>query len=465
MKSISKIACTCITGFSLVSCVSDTPKQPNIILINIDDLGWTDFTFMGSSYYETPNVDKLKSSGIYFSQAYSGGSNSMPSRACLMTGQYTPRHGIYTVPPADRGKARNRKLIPCAIQEELDTQIQTLPQILKNTGYQTCHIGKWHIGKDPNLYGMDKNIAGNHFGHPPSYFAPYKNPDLPDGPDGEYLPERLAKEVVKYLKEVDKSRPFFLNYATYLVHTPLQAKPEMEEKYRNKPSTDAHNNPKYAAMVEAMDTSIGQVLGAIDSLGLAENTLIIFTTDNGGVYNISKQWPLRAGKGSFYEGGIRVPLIISWAGTIEGGRESSQAVSQIDFLPTILDIAGIKKPEGQVLDGISLQPFLKNPTRQIARTLFWHFPAYLEGGNEQTTDPIFRSRPVSVVRQGDWKLIENFETGKFELYNVVDDISEKTDLIDSELKKATEMKVLLKKIQDETKAPIPDQLNPQYENN
>jgi len=458
---IPKVTFTCIT---LVACNTNAPKQPNIILINIDDLGWTDLSFKGSTYYETPNVDRLKNSGVYFSQAYTGASNSMPSRACLMTGQYTPRHGIYTVPPADRGKARDRKLMPCAIKEELDTQIQTLPLILKNAGYQTCHIGKWHIGKDPHWYGIDVNIAGCQYGQPPSYFAPYKNPNLPDGPEGEYLPERLAKEVIKYLKEVDKNRPFFLNYATYLVHTPLQPKPELEEKYRNKPSTDAHNNPKYAAMVEAMDNSIGQLLGALDDLGLTKNTLIIFTSDNGGVYNISKQWPLRAGKGSFYEGGIRVPMIFSWAGTIEGGRELSQAVSQIDFLPTILDITGIKKPEGHILDGISLLPFLKNPTHQTPRTLFWHFPAYLEGGNSETTDPIFRSRPVSVVRHGDWKLIENFETGIFELYNVVNDISEKNDLIDVETKKASEMKALLKKLQNETNAPIPDQLNPEYVN-
>ena len=461
MKLIPKIVC--FTGFSFVAFGSHAQKRPNIILFNIDDLGWTDLSFQGSSYYETPNVDRLKRSGVYFSQAYASASNSMPSRASLMTGQYTPRHGIYTVPPVDRGDARDRKLIPCASKEVLDTQIQTLPQTLKKAGYQTCHIGKWHIGADPRLYGMDVNIGGNHRGATSSFFAPYRNPDIPDGPQGEYLPERLAKEAVKYLKEVDKSQPFFLNYATYLVHVPLQAKPEMEEKYRNKPSTGAHNNPTYAAMVEAMDTSIGQVLGALDSLGLTQNTLIIFTSDNGGVYDISKQWPLRAGKGSFYEGGIRVPLIIAWAGKIEGGRESSQAVSQIDFFPTLLDIAGIKKPNGHLLDGISLKPFLMDPARQTPRTLFWHFPAYLEGGNEQSADRVFRARPVSVVRQGNWKLIENFETGKFELYNVVEDISEKTDMIGIELKKAKEMKALLKKLQKNTKALIPNQLNPQYE--
>lgn len=461
MKLIPKIA-ACITGFSFVAYGSFAQKYPNIILINIDDLGWTDLSFNGSSYYKTPNVDKLKHSGIYFSQAYAGASNSAPSRACLFTGQYTPRHGIYTVGSSERGNVRDRKLIPYPNKEILDTKMLTFPKVLKEAGYHTCHIGKWHIGADPYQYGFDINIAGDSRGNPDSYFSPYNNPFLPDGPQGEYLPERLAKEVVNFLKNVDKNQPFFLNYATYLVHGPLQPKPDLLEKYLNKTTTDTHNNPNYAAMVEAMDNSIGQVLEALDSLGLSQNTLIIFTSDNGGVYNISKQWPLRAGKGSFYEGGIRVPLIIAWTGMIEGGRESTQVVSQIDFFPTLLNIIGIKKPKEHVLDGISLLPFLKDPSRQISRTLFWHLPAYLEGGNEQTTDPVFRSRPVSVIRNGDLKLIENFETGKFELYNVFDDISEKNDLINIELKKVKKMKTLLKKEQNKTNAPIHFNLNSKY---
>ena len=463
MRILPKIAC--ITGFTFVAGGVYAQKRPNVVIINIDDLGWTDLSFNGSSYYETPNIDKLKRSGVYFSQAYASASNSAPSRASLMTGQYTPRHGIYTVGSPERGNAQDRKLIPYPNKLILDTAMLTFPKVLKEAGYQTCHIGKWHIGDDPRHYGFDINIAGDTGGQPASYFAPYNNPHLPDGPQGEYLPERLSNEVVNFLKNVDKNQPFFLNYATFLVHDPLQPKPDLFEKYLNKPSTDAHNNPKYAAMVEAMDNSIGQVIGALDSLGLSQNTLIIFTSDNGGVYDYSKQWPLRAGKGSFYEGGIRVPLIFVWAGTIEGGHESAQVVSQIDLFPTLLDIIGIKKPKGHVLDGISLQMFLKKSARQITRTLFWHLPAYLQGGNEQTSDPIFRSRPVSVMRSGDWKLIENFETGKLELYNVVNDISEKNDLINTELKKAKEMKALLKKMQTNTRAPIHFEINPQYVNN
>ena len=462
--TINRKIAACITGFSFVAYGAYAQKHPNIILINIDDLGWTDLTYQGSSYYETPNVDKLKKSGVYFSQAYTSASNSAPSRASLMTGQYTPRHGIYTVGSSERGNARDRKLIPYPNKEILDTDILTLPKVLKKAGYKTCHIGKWHIGENPYPYGFDINIAGDARGNPDSYFAPYNNPYLPDGPQGEYLPDRLANEVVNFLKTVDKNQPFFLNYATYLVHGPLQPKPDLLEKYLKKPTTDAHNNPNYAAMVEAMDNSIGKVLGALDSLELSQNTIIIFTSDNGGLYHVSKQWPLRAGKGSYYEGGIRVPMIIAWAGTIDGGHESAQVVSQIDIFPTLLHIMGIKKPKEHVLDGISLLSTLKTPSQQTSRTLFWHLPAYLENGNEQTTDPVFRSRPVSVIRKGDWKLIENFETGKFELYNLANDISEKKNLINIEKKKAKEMKAMLIKNQNNTHAPIHFNLNPQYNN-
>ena len=203
MKIYLKIAC-CLSGFPLAVCGANLPKQPNIILINIDDLGWADLSYQGSAYYQTPNIDKLKKTGVYFSQAYACASNSMPSRASLMTGQYTPRHGIYTVNPVERGDVRDRKFIPHPNPTALDPQILTLPQMLKNAGYQTCHIGKWHISGNPRLHGMDINIGGNSSGNPSSYFAPYNLPELHEAPQGEYLPYRLAKEAVRYLTEVDK---------------------------------------------------------------------------------------------------------------------------------------------------------------------------------------------------------------------------------------------------------------------
>lgn len=406
-------------------------ELPNIVLINIDDLGWTDLSCNGSNYYETPNIDKLKSSGIWFSQAYAGAANSAPSRACMLTGQNTPRHGIYTVSPADRGKKELRKLISYPNRESLPEGFQILPEVLKKAGYQTFHVGKWHITYNPLECGVEINVAGNHAGHPKSYFSPYKNKDLKDGEKGEFLTNRLGDEAVKLIKEADKSKPYFLYYATYAVHTPLQAPEELIEKYRRKKSNKAHYNPVYAALVEVMDRNVGKVLDAINESGQSQKTIIVFTSDNGGVYNISRQWPLRAGKGSFYEGGIRVPLIIYQPGIFERKEFDNISVCQMDLFPTFLDMAGISD-SSLLLDGKSLVPLLtKGNTDYLKdRSLFWHFPAYLEGGNIETVDKYFRSRPVSVIHKGDWKLIENYEDGSFELYNLKNDISEKKNLVE-----------------------------------
>lgn len=440
-----------------------TGQRPNIILINIDDLGWTDLACNGSDYYETPNIDKLRSLGIWFPQAYAGASNSAPSRACMLTGQYSPRHGIYTVGNPDRGKSEYRKLISVPNRTSLPDGFQILTRVLQEAGYQTFHVGKWHVTENPLACGIEKNIAGNHAGHPRSYFAPYRNANLPDGPDGEYLPDRLGKEAVRLIEEADCTRPFFLYYATYSVHTPLQAEEYLVRKYKEKSPTEAHNNPVYAAMVEAMDRNVGRVLQAVRENGLEGNTLIILTSDNGGVYNISRQWPLRAGKGSFYEGGIRVPLIIYQKGRFERKEIKNVSVSQLDLFPTLLDLADIPS-KSLILDGLSLVGLLEKgeDTRFSDRSLYWHFPAYLEGGNNETTDRRFRSRPVSVIRQGAWKLIENYETGIYELYNISDDIGEREDLSGEYPQKVQELSRNLNRWKQEVHAPIPDRLNPDY---
>ena len=440
-----------------------TGQRPNIILINIDDLGWTDLACNGSDYYETPNIDKLRSLGIWFPQAYAGASNSAPSRACMLTGQYSPRHGIYTVGNPDRGKSEYRKLISVPNRTSLPDGFQILTRVLQEAGYQTFHVGKWHVTENPLACGIEKNIAGNHAGHPRSYFAPYRNANLPDGPDGEYLPDRLGKEAVRLIEEADCTRPFFLYYATYSVHTPLQAEEYLVRKYKEKSPTEAHNNPVYAAMVEAMDRNVGRVLQAVRENGLEGNTLIILTSDNGGVYNISRQWPLRAGKGSFYEGGIRVPLIIYQKGRFERKEIKNVSVSQLDLFPTLLDLADIPS-KSLILDGLSLVGLLEKgeDTRFSDRSLYWHFPAYLEGGNNETTDRCFRSRPVSVIRQGAWKLIENYETGIYELYNISDDIGEREDLSGEYPQKVQELSRNLNRWKQEVHAPIPDRLNPDY---
>lgn len=438
--------------------------QPNIILINIDDLGWADVGYNGSKYYETPNIDRLCRLGISFPNAYAGAANSAPSRACMLTGLNTPRHGVYTVAPAERGRAADRRLIPCKNEKSVDDAFCLLPEALRAAGYRTCHIGKWHITADPLKSGMEVNIGGSEAGHPKRYFSPYRNPNLPDGPKGEYLMDRLATEAVRYIDTVSRERPFFLYYATYAVHAPLQAKPELVEKYKNKPSTEAQHNPVYAAMVENMDASVGRVLDAVERNGLAENTLIVFTSDNGGVYHISRQWPLRAGKGSFYEGGIREPFIIYMKGKYEGGITHSEPVSQLDLYPTFLALAGARP--AFVPDGKNLLPVLdKGKTGYLKkRTLFWHFPAYLEAypGQNEARDSLFRSRPLSVILRGEWKLIENFEDGMLELYNLKRDLSEKQNVAETFPRIAGRLHRQLAAWRKKTHAPVPTQLNPLY---
>lgn len=450
-----------ITPFLIYAGSINADTKPNIILINIDDLGWTDLSSNGSKYYETPNIDRLKADGVWFGQAYAGAANSAPSRACMLTGQNTMRHGIYTVGNPDRGNKTRRKLISFPNRTSLPEGFQIIPKILKYNGYATYHIGKWHVTESPKECGIDVNIGGNHAGHPDSYFPPYKNPDLKDGPKGEFLTERLSIEAVNLIKKADSKKPFFLYFATYAVHTPLQAKKVLIEKYKNKKGTAAHNNPVYAALVEEADRAVGKVLEAIREKGIEDNTLIIFTTDNGGVYNISRQWPLRAGKGSFYEGGIRVPMIIYQKGKYEKAEHPEAIVSQLDIFPTLMELTGTET-DNLRLDGKSLVNILngKEESNEDERTLFWHFPAYLEGGNKETTDRVFRSRPVSVLRKGDWKIILNYETGLYEMYNIKDDIGEKKNLISSYPGKAYEMMTELQKKIKETNSPTDFKLNP-----
>lgn len=440
-------------------------EAPNIVLINIDDLGWTDLSSNGSNYYETPNIDKLKSSGIWFSQAYAGAANSAPSRACMLTGQNTPRHGIYTVSPADRGKKELRKLVSFPNRESLPDGFQILPKVLKQAGYQTYHVGKWHVTSNPLECGIDKNIGGNHSGHPKSYFPPYKNPNLQDGDDGEFLTDRLGDEAVRLIRQSEKNKPYFLYYATYAVHAPLQAPKELVEKYKMKKGDKAHNNPVYAALVEVMDRNVGKVLNAIKQSGQAENTLIVFTSDNGGVYNFSRQWPLRAGKGSFYEGGIRVPMIIYQPGKFEKREVSDVFVSQMDLFPTFVELAGISD-KTLLLDGQSLVSLLKEKKDGYLkeRSLYWHFPAYLEGGNSETKDKFFRSRPVSVIRKKEWKLIENYEDGSLELYNLKNDLGEKNNLAGTYPEILDDLKKELDSWKKELKSPTEFKKNPYYKN-
>ncbi|WP_321996601.1 sulfatase [Draconibacterium orientale] len=452
-----------------ISCVpvkNDTAK-PNILLINIDDMGWRDVGFMGSEYYETPNIDALAANGMIFTQAYAGAANCAPSRACLMSGQWTPRHEIYTVSNSDRGKSKDRKLIPVTNNEYMPDDNLLIPEILKQHGYTTCHAGKWHLTDDPLLRGFDVNIGGSHAGNPGSYYPPYKSvPSLTPPSDDYYLTNLIVDKTLDFLSSVQNG-PFFLYYSPYAVHTPIQPVKELMEKYENKNEWNGQNNAEYATMVENVDAQIGRIISLLKEQGKLENTFVLFTSDNGGHYGITKQWPLRSGKGAYYEGGIREPMFAFWEGKIPKGEKSGIPVTNLDFYPTILEVAGIQKPEDKVLDGKSLLLVLTDNQTLEERPLFWHFPIYLQAyvKNDTTTqDPLFRTRPGSAVRLGDWKLIQYFENNDLELYNLKDDISEKNNLAELKPDKANELLEILENWRIETNAPVPKTLNPEYQN-
>lgn len=437
-----------------------TAKVPNIVLIYADDLGYTDLSCQGSKYYETPNIDRIAREGMTFTNAYAGAANCAPSRACLMTGMYSPRHGIFTVGNSDRGKAKNRKLIPIKNTEILDEKFVTLGEALQAKGYRTCVAGKWHLSKDPTKDGFDTNFGGTTWGHPKSYFSPYKNPYLSDGPKGEHLPERLGRDVAHWIAGNSKS-PFFVYLPFYSVHTPIQAPGDLIKKYEKKTPHGSHTNPKYAAMIDAMDQAVGHILKTLDELKLAENTLVIFTSDNGPHGSISRAEPLRGVKGMYYEGGIREPFLVRYPGVVQAGSVNDTPISQVDLYPTFLEMAGSEIPER--LDGVSLKSAFQNETLK-ERALFWHFPGYLQSyqADPDSASRFFRTTPCGVIRKGDWKLIQYFEEGSLELYDLKNDPSEKTNLAKTKTEKRAELLRDLQAWQKETKAPIPTEINPAY---
>ena len=409
-------------------------SNPNIIIINVDDLGWKDLGYMGSEFYHTPNIDELSKQGVVFMNAYSGASNCAPSRASLMSGLNTPKHGIYTVGNPERGDKRTRKLIPAKNIRFLNDSIKTIPKILKSKGFVTANFGKWHINKDPLSHGFDFNIGGSNKGNPGKngYFSPYKIDFIESKQNGEYLTDRIAKEAISFFKKNQK-KSFFANISFYSVHTPIQGKKEWIDFYKLKEGENGQDNNAYGAMVSSVDENIGKIIQSLKQLNLYESSLIFFTSDNGGIRAISNQYPLRAGKGSYYEGGIKVPLIIKWPNMSKKKTVSYSNVSQLDFFPTILDfIKNDLKPNN--LDGISLKNYITSSTK-IDRDLFFHFPIYLEAYNkseDQGRDPLFRTRPGSVIISNNWKLHYYYEDNETELYNLDIDPGESNNLKESE---------------------------------
>lgn len=445
-------------------------QQPNILFIFADDLGWRDTTFMGSDFYETPHLDQLAAEGMVFTDAYAGAANCAPARACLLSGQYSPRHEIYNVGTGPRGKSSHRKLLHIPGVNTLRPDISTWAQQLQKAGYQTASIGKWHLSKDPIPYGFHHNIAGTHSGGPPKgYYPPHGNvPGLENAPPGEYLTDRLNSEAIKFIKK-NQHQPWMVYLTHFAVHTPLQPKKELIEKYKNKEPGKLHQHAIMATMIQAVDEGVGRLVQTLKELKIDNNTVVIFYSDNGGYGPATDMAPLKGYKGTYYEGGIRVPLMINWPKVTSPGSSTSIPVSGVDLYPTLCDIAGAKLPADQPLDGLSLVPILrgKTPDQFITRPLFWHFPAYLQSYGPQWSreqrDPLFRSRPCSIVRVGDWKLHEYFEDGGLELYNLKDDIGESNNLTKSNPAKTTELHKLLKNWRKEIKAPVPTAANPKYD--
>ncbi|MFM8393047.1 MAG: sulfatase [Acidobacteriota bacterium] len=411
-------------------------QPPNIILVLIDDYGWADSGCYGSTYHRTPNIDALAARGMRFTDAYAAAPVCSPTRAALMTGKHPARLHLTDWLPG-RPDQPTQKLSRPPIRQELPLAEVTVAEALKEAGYATGHIGKWHLGGagfEPEKQGFDLNIAGDHTGTPLSYFAPFQRdgrtmPGLENAAAGEYLPDRLTTEAERFI-ERHREKPFFLYFPHYSVHIPMKARAELVAKYRALPQpAHGQRNPVYAAMIESMDESLGRLTRKLDQLGLSEKTVIIFTSDNGGLSvregpdtPPTDNAPLRAGKGYLYEGGIRVPLIITWPGMIKAGRVDRTPVTSMDLFATLVELGGLRNRTG--LDGVSLRPLLTGQRRRRTPDLFWHYPHY----SNQSVNAGDVNQPGAAIREGDYKLIEFYQDGRVELYDLRRDPGERHDL-------------------------------------
>lgn len=450
-------------------------RKPNIVFIMADDLGYSDvncFNGLGKAdYYETPNIDELAKQGMKFTSAYTNGPNCAPTRAALMSGQYYPRQPVYTVSTGARGKEENRKLIPLENGNGIPSSIYTMAEALRDAGYVAGHFGKWHLGPvSPSEQGFSPSSVVE-VGRGENRLS--QNNKL--NSKGDFIAHELNKLALRFIEE-NKEKPFFLNLSHYMVHSPFHAPDSLIQKYLKKRPVMGHYHATYAAMVESIDRSVGRVMAKLDELQLAKNTIFVFYSDNGGLggyidqgmeglprlnslddvfggtVEITHNAPLRGGKGQLYEGGIRVPLIIRWPSVIEPGAETREPVISMDFYPTFLEIVDGKVPESHVLDGVSILPILKNKEATLNRNaLFWHFPGYLQTRKEGS----WRTTPVGVVRSGDWKLLQFFESEHLELYNVAEDIGEQNNLSTLNSHKTAELLKMLGEWRETMNASIP----------
>ena len=459
------LRCSLALLFALLATVglSAAEKRPNIVFILADDLGYTDVACYGSKYYATPHIDRLAADGIRFTNGYTCGPNCQPTRAALHSGQYNPRTGVYTVGGIDRFDWQSRPLKPVENVQKLPPEKITLAQTLKKAGYATGMFGKWHLGNaaefHPGKRGFDEAIesSGQHFD--------FKTDPKTDYPAGTYLADFLTDKAVDFIQR-HKDQPFFLYLPHFGVHAPHQAKPEWIAKFKDQPAAGGHHDPAYAAMIASVDESVGRVVAKLKELHLTENTLVIFSSDNGGVGgyeregikkagDITDNAPLRGGKGMLYEGGVRVPYIFAQPGTIKAGGVNETPINSVDLYPTLLELTAAKAPADYPLDGTSYAPLLTGAPAGERPPLFWHFPGYLGAGTGS-----WRTTPVGSIRAGDWKLLEFFETGKLELYHLRDDVGERHDLAKSNPQQAAELHGKLVAWRKELGAKLPTKNSP-----
>ena len=449
-------------------------RKPNLIYILVDDMAWADTGFNGHEFYETPHIDKLCADGVKLDQFYTGGANCAPTRACIISGMYTPRHKIYQ--PGGRSKGDHRKMrfaVPnrsnnsagnsikpeFEVRTELDESCQSIAETLKTAGYITARYGKWHLGDDTQ--GFDISSSN---GQPGVDQKHYGNISVAD---------EITDASIEFIK-TNKDKPFFLYLSHWDVHMPIRAKKELVDKFEQKnKKLGTSYNAGLAGMTTQVDQSVKRIRAIIEELDLAEDTLILFSSDNGGPGNVTDNAPLKGVKGSFYEGGVRVPACAYWKGRIPSGSKSDIVMTSVDILPTFAELAGAKLPSSQPVDGVSIYNALvgKDVSHLQERAVFWHYPLYLQGSPKSTglipaygtQEGYFRATPSSLVRKGDWKLIYFIETKSAELYNVRKDPYEQTELSQAEPKKYQEMLQLVKEWQEATQAPLPTKLNPQFD--
>lgn len=448
--------------------MADDTAKTNVVLILIDDLGWKDLGCYGSEYYQTPNIDRLAGEGMRFTDGYAACNVCSPTRAAIMTGKYPARLLLTQWLPSGRWNAKKNKLREGRYVSNLPLEEVTIAEAMREAGYRTAFMGKWHLGTETYYYpehqGFDVNVAGRDYGAPGSYFYPFKGSwripttgktlhketPLP-GKKGDYLVDRLAEEAEKFIAD-SADKPFFLMLSHYAVHTPLQAKPDQRARYEKVAKDKRQGKPAYAAMVESVDNSVGRVMKTLLEWELDDRTLVIFTSDNGGFAGATDHSPLRANKGSNYEGGLRVPFIIKWPNVTEPGAVSHEPVISTDIYPTILAATGHDLRPHQHVDGKSLVPILTGSGGIGRDAIYWHYPHY----NQHP-----QSFPSGVVRAGEWKLIEAFETGKLSLYNLADDIGETNDLSARKPAKVAELHARLKAWREDVGAD-PMQPNPEF---